>query len=124
MRTLRDRLLSKVKGYEGANLSNEIDNAIEDTIFNYFENVSYDEETGAVSSINKTDEKKLEKLSLLALLEIGYAYYSDKAVMTNDDINTLDMKKIADNILKAIDRLKEEIRKDGRKSAFRIIPWF
>ncbi len=122
MRTLRDRLLSKVKGYEGANLSNEIDNAIEDTIFNYFENVSYDEETGAVSSINKTDEKKLEKLSLLALLEIGYAYYSDKAVMTNDDINTLDMKKIADNILKAIDRLKEEIRKDGRKSAFRIIP--
>ena len=122
MRTLRDRLLSKVKGYEGANLINEIDNAIEDTIFNYFENVSYDEETGAVSSINKTDEKKLEKLSLLALLEIGYAYYSDKAVMTNDDINTLDMKKIADNILKAIDRLKEEIRKDGRKSAFRIIP--
>lgn len=122
MRTLRDRLLSKVKGYEGANLSNEIDNAIEDTIFNYFENVSYDEETGAVSSINKTDEKKLEKLSFLALLEIGYAYYSDKAVMTNDDINTLDMKKIADNILKAIDRLKEEIRKDGRKSAFRIIP--
>jgi hypothetical protein len=125
MRTIRERLESKISGYKGVGFThNSIDNAIEDSIFENFDEatMTYNRVNGEMTLVSsRKDEIKLEKLSLLYLLEMAYSHYTDKSVSSSDDINSLDMKGIATQVFDRIKELKKELNKSSRVLLFRVI---